>query len=108
MLDASWHPKYAKVHGRSSRNAAGINPRKGVGLHRRFYPIVDVGRRGEPSREFARRALLEEQVPVVLGSAFGAATQGMVRVSLTVTGRTETPVDRLVSVLDKASTSARA
>ena len=58
---------------------------RGIGYARpggAFYVMADVSAAAEPSEAFALRALREQRVAVVPGSAFGEGGEGMVRVSL--------------------------
>jgi aspartate aminotransferase len=47
-----------------------------------FYVLIDIADTGWDSHRFARELLLREKVAVAPGSAFGAAGEGLVRVSL--------------------------
>src|SRR5690606_20051458 len=47
-----------------------------------FYVMVDIRDTGLPSSQFAVRLLEDQAVAVAPGSAFGAAGEGFVRVSL--------------------------
>ncbi|HEU0114180.1 MAG TPA: aminotransferase class I/II-fold pyridoxal phosphate-dependent enzyme, partial [Thermomicrobiales bacterium] len=46
-----------------------------------YYVLADIGRSGLASRDFAARLLAEESARVTPGSAFGACTEGMIRMS---------------------------
>ena len=77
----------------------------GVGYGRprgAFYVLVELAGANEPSRDFARRLLVEERVAVVPGSAFGDGGEGTVRVSLAASeDAIATGIDRLAGALER-------
>jgi aspartate aminotransferase len=90
---------------RSRRDAiTGILDSAGVPYHKphgAFYTWVDISLSGLPSREFARRLLVESHVAVTPGEAFGPAGTDHVRVSLAAeSGQLYEGVRRLCQAVD--------
>ncbi|MDT0264106.1 pyridoxal phosphate-dependent aminotransferase [Jatrophihabitans lederbergiae] len=91
---ASYRQRRDTVVGRLT--ARGIDAFRPAGA---FYTWVDVSACGAGSREFALRLLLEEDVAVAPGSAFGAGGDGFVRISLAAHERDlEVGCDRLAAL----------